>query len=463
MSPHEHDACPPPRPPIGPSRAVVLVTMCVGYFLVLLDVTVVNVALPSIRTGLHPSVAGLQWVVDGYALALASLMLAGGTIGDLRGHRRVVLAGLAVFGLGSLGCGLAPATGTLIGARAVQGIGAALLLPGTLAVITHAFPESGEQARAIGIWAGIGSVALAAGPLLGGALVQAVGWRAVFLVNVPIVLGALLVAARVVSESADPAGRRLDVGGVALAATALAALTFAFIEAGHAAFGVLVVAAVALATLAFGAFLAVERSRPDPMIPLALFRRPAFSSANGVAGTMNLGTLGLLFLLTLYLQGIQHRSALGAGLALIPLFLPLSLLAPLIGRVVARVGSRRPMVGGLLLAALGTGLLSRVQARSGYATLLPALLLWGVGLALLTPAVVAAAMGAVPGERAGLASAVNNTARQAGGAIGIAAFGALAGAPAGPGFLVGLHTAALIAAGLFVAGALISLALIPAR
>ena len=220
-------------PALAGSPRAVLVVMCAGYFLVLLDVTIVNVALPTIASGLGASVSDLQWVVDGYALALASLMLAGGTIGDLRGHKRVVMAGLVVFGAGSLGCGLAPSVGALVAARVVQGAGAAALLPGTLAIISHAFPEGREQARAIGVWAGIGSLALPAGPLAGGALIAAFGWRAIFLVNVPIVLFALAATARVVRESADPQGRELDRGGVALGAAFLAAGTFAFIEGGR--------------------------------------------------------------------------------------------------------------------------------------------------------------------------------------------------------------------------------------
>ncbi len=443
-----------------PSRRVILAVMCAGYFLVLLDVTIVNVALPQIGAELGASVQGLQWVVDGYAIALASLMLAGGVVGDLHGHKRVVLAGLALFGLASVGCGLAPTTAVLLAFRVLQGAGAALMLPGTLAVIAHAYPEGREQARAIGIWAGIGSSALAAGPLVGGALTQGFSWRAVFFLNVPVVLVAFAVAARTVRESADPQGRRLDLGGVVLGGSLLAVATFALIEAGHAGLAPSVIAALPVAVVLAAAFVAVERVAEEPLLPLALFRRPVFSTANIVAGAMNLGSLGLLFVLTLYLQDVHHYSPLGAGLALFPLFLPLSVLAPLGGRIVARVGPRRPMAAGLVAAAGGVALLAPLDAASSYLGLLPALLLWGIGLGVLTPAVVAAAVGAVPADRAGLASAVNNTARQAGGAVGIAAFGALAGAPTGRGFLSGFHTAALLGSGLFLAGAAATVGLV---
>jgi DHA2 family methylenomycin A resistance protein-like MFS transporter len=295
------------------TRGAVLVVMCVGYFLVLLDVTVVNVALPSIGKDLGAGVGGLQWVVDGYAIALASLMLAGGTVGDLHGHKRGVLTGLATFGVASLGCALAPSAAVLVGFRVLQGVGAALLLPGTLAVIAYAFPERGEQARAIGIWAGIGSMALPAGPLLGGALVDGIGWRAVFLINVPIVVAAFAAALAVVRESTDPQGRRLDVAGVALGALTLAAIIFAIIEGGHGGRIAAVAIAAVVGATALGAFLAVERATDEPMLPLELFRRADFSAANAIAGAMNLGTLGLLFVLTLYLQRVQGRSALGAG------------------------------------------------------------------------------------------------------------------------------------------------------
>ncbi|MEV8568117.1 MFS transporter [Streptomyces sp. NPDC051322] len=454
----------PDEGPSAGSRRVVLVVMCAGYFLVLLDVTIVNVALPHIAGALSTGGSGLQWVVDAYTVVLAAGMLSAGTVGDLYGHKRVVLAGLAVFGLASLGCGLAPGPGTLIAFRALQGVGAALLLPGTLAVITHTFPGKGEQARAIGLWAGIGSVALAAGPLLGGVLVQWLSWRAVFLLNVPIVVAALMTAGRVVRESREARGRRLDPPGMLLGAVALFAVTFAFIQAGRSGRGIAVDVAIGAAVVTPAAFVVTEHLREQPMLPLRYLRRPAFTTANAVAGVMNLGTLGALFVLTLYLQVVQHRSAIEAGAATIPLFLPLSVLAPFAGRLTARIGPRIPMAGGLFVSAAGLALLGVLHADSPYGELLPALLLWGIGLGLLTPAVVAAGMSAVPAEQAGLASAVNNTARQTGGAVGIAAFGALAGSTAHPpSFLTGMHQAAFVAVGLYLAAALATLAAIPRR
>jgi DHA2 family methylenomycin A resistance protein-like MFS transporter len=425
-------------------------------------VTIVNVALPTIAKALHATTSDLQWVVDGYAIALASLMLGGGTIGDLYGHKRVVLVGLGLFGAASLACGLTPSSGTLVGFRVLQGTGAALMLPGTLAVITNAYPGEQERARAIGVWAAVGSVALPAGPLIGGALIQAASWRLIFLANVPLVVVAIAVAAVTVQESIEARGRRLDFAGMALGAGLLALVTFALIEGGRGGPSAVVIAAAIAAVLAGLAFGATEARRDDPMLPLSLFRSPRFSTANTVAGVMNLCTLGLLFTLTLYLQDVRRQSALAAGVQLLPLFVPLSLIAPLGGRLTGRTGPRTPMLVGVLLAAVGVGLLIALGATSGYLTLLPALLAWGVGLAFLTPAVVAAAVGAVPGERAGLASAVNNTARQASGAVGIAAFGALAGDPGRPEFLAGFHLAAGIAAGLFVVAAVLTARYIPA-
>jgi MFS transporter, DHA2 family, methylenomycin A resistance protein len=402
-------------------------------------------------------------VVDGYALALAALMLAGGTIGDLRGHKRVVLTGLVVFGGGSLACGMAPGVGVLVAARVVQGVGAALLLPGTLAIISYAFPDGPAQARAIGVWAGIGSLALPAGPLLGGALIHLFGWRAIFLVNVPIVAVALVAAARLVRESTGDGGRRLDRAGVGLGIAVLAAVTFACIEAGRAGVAsVPVLVATVVAVAALVAFIRVERARGEAaMLPLGLFRRPQFTVANASAGTMNLCTLGTLFVLTLFLQSVQGRTPLQAGLALVPLFAPLAVIAPFGGRIVSRVGSRVPIAAGFAVAATGLALLVVSDAGSGYAPLLAAFLLWGIGLGFVTPAVVAAAIAAVPKARAGLASAINNTARQAGGAIGIAVAGAVAGSPArGGAFVSGLHAVALAAAALYLVAAAAGLVLL---
>jgi len=403
-------------------------------------------------------------VVDGYALALASLMLTSGTAGDLYGHRRVVLGGLVVFGVGSLACGLAPDVPVLVAARVVQGVGAALLLPGTLAIISRAFPDHAARARAIGVWAGIGSLALPAGPLLGGALTDGFGWRAIFLLNVPIVLVALVWAAVIVRESRERQARRLDLPGLLLGGLVLLAATYAFIEGGRAgADAPEVIAAAVLAVLAASALAAAEvRRGDDAMLPPSLLRRPAFDAANVTAGIMNLGTLGTLFVLMLFLQSVQHRSALLAGLTVIPLFAPLAVMAPFGGRITSRIGARLPAATGLLTATAGLALLTFAEPHSGYRLLLPAFLLWGIGMGLLTPAVVAAAIAAVPAERAGLASAMNNTARQTGGAIGIAVAGAVAGQPADETrFVRGFHAVALSAAGLYAAAAVLALIMLP--
>ena len=441
-----------------------LLIMTVGYFLVLLDVTIINVTLPSIRVALGAEVSELQWVVDGYAVALASLLLTGGTFGDLYGHKRVVLTGLSVFGVTSLACGLAPTPDALICARVAQGMGAAVLLPSTLAIITGAYgKERAAQARAISIWATVGSLALPAGPLLGGLLVETVGWRGVFLVNLPVVSLAIVASARVVQENNRASGQRIDSPGVVLGAVLLATLTFAFIEGGSVGWiSVPVLSAAVCAVIAFGAFVFVENRSQSPMLPLGFFRIPEFAGANAVAGLMNFVTLGTIFLLTLYLQVVQGHSALVAGVEMVPMFAPLSMLAPISGRLTGRFGPRLPMAAGLALGTLGMVLLKRLEANSGY---LPELLLpmvcIGAGLGLLTPAVVAAAMGSVPASRSGLASGANNTARQAAGAIGVALFGALAGTPSAVGsFLEGLHTAVLLGVGLWVGGIMLTLTLV---
>ncbi|MEU4249922.1 MFS transporter [Amycolatopsis sp. NPDC026612] len=422
-------------------RSALLLTMCAGMFLVQLDVTVVNVALPAIGTDLHGGLAALQWVVDGYTVVLAAFLLTGGALGDVFGHRRVVLAGFALFGGASAACGLAGAAPWLVAARAGQGLGAALLLPGTLAVITNAYPGRAERARALGIWAGVSALALAAGPVLGGAVVAAAGWRPVFWLNVPVVLAAAWATRRLVPRGERAPGRRVDFAGVATAAPALGAGVYAVI-AGSVAAGILAVVALA-------GFLAVEHRSPDPMLPPDVVR-PTLA-ANFVAVAMNFTGIGAILVLTLYLQGVRHASPLTAGLEVLPLFGPLSLLAPVAGRLTGRFGPRPPMVAGLALGALGMLNMVLLNGTSGYAALLPTLLGLGIGMGLLTTAVVTAAVGGIPPERAGVAGGVNNTARQAGGALGVAVLGAIVGEPARPGeFLAGLHVAGVVAAALWL-------------
>lgn len=438
--------------------ALVLAVMCVGMFLVLLDVTVVNVALPSIRAGLGADVAGAQWVVDGYAVAIAGLLLAGGTLGDRVGHGRIVMGGLAVFGLASAACGWAPVSGALIAARVVQGVGAALLLPGSLAVITEAFPARAEQARALGVWAAVSSLALPAGPLLGGVLVTTLGWRSVFWINIPVVLVALVMVPRLVRLGAGPGGRPLDPWGLVSAVVALAALVFAVIEAGRYGANAVVVAMAVLAALAVVAFGWSSRRAQWPMVPPELWRHPAFSSANVVALVMNLTTNGFLFVTTLYLQDVRGWSPLLAGVSLLPLFVPLAALSPVAGRLTARYGPKRPIVAGIVVAAVGAAMMLAVRTGGSYLALVPALLGIGIGIGLITASVVAAAVRSVPAQRSGLASGVNNAARQTGTALGVAIFGAVAGNTAPPElFVAGIHRLAIVAVVLWLVALVVAM------
>lgn len=441
-------------------RAAVLAVMCAGMFLVQLDVTVVNVALPHIGTAMHASVSGLQWVVDSYTVVLAALLPTGGVAGDRFGHRVTVLSGLVLFGLASLGCSAAPGVGVLIGFRAVQGLAAAMLLPGTLAVVSKTFPERAEHARALGIWAGISALALPTGPVLGGVLVTAVGWRAVFWINLPVV--AVAFAATIGLLSADRGNRaaRLDLPGMVAAALTLGALVFTVIEAATSVWAA--VAGGAVTVVAAAAFIVRERTTPAPMLPPSLMRYPPFAGTNGVAAVMNFVGIGAIFVLTLYLQEIRGESAIVAGAMLLPLFAPLAVMAPVTGRIGARTGPRRPMLGGLALGAAGGAALLLITPGGPYPQLLPSLLGLGLGMGLLTPSVVTAAMRTCPPERQGLASGTNNTARQAGGALGVAVFGAMTGSPGHPdSFVAGLHAIAFLSAALWLVAIVITLRVVP--
>ncbi|KAA0023666.1 MFS transporter [Antrihabitans cavernicola] len=413
-------------------------------FVVQLDVTVVNVALPSIGADFRSGTSALQWVVSGYSVAFAALLLAAGSAGDIYGHRRVVLTGFAVFGLASVGCALAPGLAFLVAARIAQGVGAAILLPGTIALITKAYPGSAEQSRALGIWAGTAALALPSGPVLGGALVDAFGWRSVFWINVPILVCAASATVVVAPESVREVDRRMDIAGSICAAVFLGGVVFFAIEAGATGSTMVLIAVGVLAVAALVAFVVVERGSAAPMLPLELIRSRAFVGANAVSLLMNFVGIGMIFVVGLYLQQVRELSPLRAGVALLPLFVPLAVLAPIAGKVTARMGSRPPAVVGLLTGVLGCLLLTRVG--TGWSLLAVGTLLLGIGMGLLTAPIVAAAMRSAPPQYAGVASGVNNTARQAGGAFGVACLG-----------LAGVSAAAAVCAALWLSAAVVVL------
>lgn len=429
---------------------LLVAALCGGYFLVLLDVTVVNVALPSIAAALPGAGAGLAWVVDGYAVPLAALLLAAGAVGDRIGHRTVVLAGYAGFGLASLGCAVAPGIGVLVGARAVQGAAAALVLPGTLALLSDLADDERRRARLVGVWASVGGAALPAGPLLGGVLVQVAGWRAVFWLGIPVVVAAVVPIARLPHERPATGTRDVDLAGAALAVLLLGAAVTGIIQSRDGP--VLASSMGVVALLAAIAMVLVERRADRPLLSVPRPARGPLLAACAVAGLMNLCVLGTLFLLTQVLQGDRGLGPLRAGLVLLPAMLPLPLLGGPAGRLTGRHGPWAVSAAGLATAAVGFGAVAWCAASAPIAGLLVALVVWGCGVGLLTPAVVTAAMGALPGAP-GVASGASNTARQAGGAVGVAVFGAMAGSIATPGFT---HRAELLITTAAVAFALAS-------
>jgi len=420
-----------------------------GFALVQLDVSIVNVALARISQSIGSGVVGLQWIIDSYAIVFASLLLAAGALGDRIGARCTYVAGLALFTAASVGCGFAPGTGPLVATRALQGVGAALVVPCSLALLTHACAgDAAARARAVSLWTAAVSVTLAAGPLLVGALVNALGWRSIFLVNIPIGAAGIWWTWRTVAETPQRDGA-LDLPGQLLALLMLFALTGAIIEAGHRGFTTPMAAGFAAALVCFGGFILREARATDPMLPLGFFRDATFSAATFVGLAINLTLYGMIFVLGLYLQQVLQYSPIEAGVAFLPLPIVLGMANVAAGRIGHRFGWRMPMAMGLLIGAVGYCLLARLGPASGYITLLPGLMMIPLGVGLSVPLMTSALLASVPKERSGVASGVLNTVRQAGGGIGVALFGALmAGHSVG-----GVRLALLLSAALFICAA----------
>ena len=406
-------------------KVLVLLTMCFALFMAMLDNTVVNVALPTISDELGAGVSGLQWIVDGYVLAFASFLLTGGIVGDRYGRKRTFIAGLVVFTIASLLCGLAGSTGQLVAFRFLQGIGAALLMPGTLAILTATFPPH-ERAQAIGIWAGVSGLALALGPTAGGWLIEHTGWESVFFLNVPIGVLGVVAAVRFVAESRDPNPRRVDIPGLVLGSGALVTVTYGLIEANEKGWddGLIIGCLVAAAVLAVS-FVAWERRTASPMMPLTLYRIPAFATGTLVAFAISFAMFGTFFFSSLYYQVIRGYSAFEAGVRMLPITGMIVLFAPQAGRAAQKLGSRAPLTFGLATAGTGLLLLSRVGADTPYPLVAGALATMGIGMASTMTPMTAAVMSAVGVERAGLGSAMTNTSREVGGVFGVALLGTL--------------------------------------
>ncbi|MFM0686127.1 MFS transporter [Paraburkholderia strydomiana] len=460
---------------VSPALGRVLATVSVGFVVTQLDVTIVNIALPEIGANLHANVAGLQWVVDAYTLAFAVLMLSAGALGDRFGARRLYAAGIVLFALASLACGVASGAPMLVAARALQGIGAAAMLPNSLALLNQSYGHDPKlRARAVGLWTAAGAISIAAGPVAGGLLIAAFGWRSIFLVNLPICAAGFLAtllwvprpeaavpatarAETAGPETAPPTPRGIDLSGQTLAIVALTAFVAAVIEwrplgLSHP----LVAGGFVLAALAGSAFVAVEARASAPMLPLSLFAGRSFSAAVLFGICVNMTYYGMVFVLSLYLQRVRGYTALQAGLAFLPLTGGFLISNVASGWVVGRFGVRVPMIAGAITAGLGYGLLHLVDASTPPIGLLLPFLLIPSGMGLAVPAMTTAVLASAQASRAGTASAVLNTARQAGGAVGVAAFGALASGAAATQIVSGMQAATAISVGLLAFAGVIS-------
>jgi EmrB/QacA subfamily drug resistance transporter len=444
------------------SRRLTLAAVVFGVFVTALDNTVVNVALPSIQEDLGIGLSGLAWVVNGYILSFAVLLLTGGRIADSFGRRRAFLSGMAIFTGASLAAGLAPSAGVLIAARVVQGVGAALMNPATLSIIAATFPPR-QRGTAIGIWAGVSALALAIGPLVGGIITEHVSWSWVFYINVPIGILGLLAARIFIDESRDTSEQRLDLAGLATSAIALFALTYALIKSNEEGWGdPLVVGLFAVAAVFFALFIVVETRQRLPMLDLRLFRNASFTSANAVMFLIGLAMFGMFFFISIYVQNVLGYSPVQAGATFLPMTVLIILVAPNAGRLADKLGPRAMMVPGLALVTLSLILFSFQDESSTFWTLFPALILGGFGMAMAMAPTTSAAMHAVPVDKAGVGAAVINSMRQVGGAVGLAVLGAIIATQYDPqrpnphDFVNGFQLGLRVAAGIAFAGVLVA-------
>jgi EmrB/QacA subfamily drug resistance transporter len=402
-----------------------LITVCVGIFMLLIDITVVNVALPQIQRSLHSSFSDLQWVVNAYALTLAALLLTAGSIADLVGRKRVFAIGLILFTAASLVCGLSGSALTLNVARAVQGIGGAIMLATSLALIAQAF-RGRDRGTAFAAYGAVIGAAVAVGPLVGGALTSGIGWRWIFFVNVPIGVVAVVLTLTHVAESRDPDATGVDWLGLTTFSGALFLFVYALIEGNDRGWGSAeILGCFGGAAVLLCAFLVAELRQQRPMFDLSLLRRPAFAGASVVAFTMSGSLFALFLFLTLFIQNVIGYGPFQAGLRFLPLTVPVLLVAPIAGRATVRVPVRLILGFGLIVVAVGLVLMSGLSGGSGFTHLLPGFIVGGIGVGVVNPALASTAVGVVPHNRSGMASGINNTFRQVGIATGIAAYGAI--------------------------------------
>ncbi|MFJ4740534.1 MFS transporter [Streptomyces sp. NPDC088775] len=421
---------------------------CAGQFMVLLDSTIVGVALPDMQNRLHTHMSGLQWIVDAYVLLVAMLLLTGGVFADRFGRKRVYLSGVVVFTLASVLCAFAPSLGWLITGRVLQGVGAAALSPGSLALLAAAYPVPKERVKAIGLWAGISGIGLAAGPLAGGILVDAFDWRAIFLVNVPIGVVLLLAALPTLSESRNLAAPAIDVPGTVLSILGVGALTYGLIEGGAQGWtsGPILTSFVAAAVILV-AFVVVEQRNPAPMMPLRMFRNSLFTVSNTAMVMVGFSLMGSVFFFSQFFVTVQGASILDSGLETLPISLGMAIVSPFAGRLAARYGFRIVVTAGMALAGVGLLTLGFVHADTGYGNVWWRLAITGAGFALSMSPLTGAAIQSVSPQEGGLASGISSTARQIGAVLGVAVLGAIVTGreSGGASFEAGLDSAFLTA------------------